>query len=444
MSESGEQFLHQKDPKLHTTIPVKHESARKKMVDEPVSLRPADKIADFLKVIERTHTGHRDDPRVLERIRNFYHQQHVIKPADVPESYFDNQRRLAREQGHGDIEITPDIRHQATEVIISDQKSTLDTWLNYFTSPDSDSIPMWAKYWAFTGMLKLSTFDKQSHSFAVRDKNTVAPFPDLNREALAYVIDHMVKKYGKEYLDTQSEITKTHRQLEEIERYERQVRIIKTGIDAKGKPVRPEVLEQLKKKLENPPVFEAQDALQAKLETLKTKQEKLLGVEGLSGEDRDTLATEEFGKLYVFGIEKVTPAEESELLTTNGIWIKYTQNSDHMPLVKSLQGHGTGWCTAGESTAQAQLQGGDFYVFYTYGRKDVSGKPSIPRVAIRMQKNRIAEVRGIAEQQNLDPYISEVVEKKLAEFPDGKTYQKKVADMKILTEIEKKTQGKQE
>ncbi len=60
---------------------------------------------------------------------------------------------------------------------------------------------------------------------------------------------------------------------------------------------------------------------------------------------------------------------------TEGHWVKYEQGSDHVPLVISLQGHGTGWCTAGESTAKLQLKAGDFYVYYSL---DGDGQPTIP------------------------------------------------------------------
>lgn len=86
MAESGEQFLHRRDSKLHTTKPVEHEQARRKIVSEPVSQRPADKIASWLGVIEKTHLGHKDDPRVIERIKDYYHRQHVIKPENIPQS----------------------------------------------------------------------------------------------------------------------------------------------------------------------------------------------------------------------------------------------------------------------------------------------------------------------------------------------------------------------
>ncbi|MDD4995537.1 MAG: hypothetical protein PHW53_03690, partial [Patescibacteria group bacterium] len=356
--ERGEQFLHQKFSELHTTEPVEREQERKKRKGEEVSVKPAEKIADFLEVIKKTH-GHHEDPRVLERIKKGYHKEYVIAPEDVPESYFELQKRLAREQGHGDIEITDEMKEQLTEVIIADQESTLDNWVDYLSSPDADAYPMWVRYWAFRSMLRLSSYDKEKKAFAKRRKDTVAPFPDLNREALAYVVDAIDKKIQKQ--------------------------------DISGAADNPELQALLK--------------------------------------------GENFGKLYAYAIEKVTPDDKNEFLKTVGEWVRYEQGSDHMPLVQSLQGHGTGWCTAGESTAQDQLQGGDFYVYYSY---DKSGKPTIPRVAIRMQENNIAEVRGVAPDQNLDPYIGEVVDKKLKEFPDGEEYKKKTSDMKRLTEIEKR------
>jgi hypothetical protein len=41
-------------------------------------------------------------------------------------------------------------------------------------------------------------YDKEKHKFNNRDKGTVAPFADLDREALAYVIDVIVKKVKDE------------------------------------------------------------------------------------------------------------------------------------------------------------------------------------------------------------------------------------------------------
>lgn len=311
-----------------------------------------DKMEDF-------NRRYRDNPEAMTIIKRAFHKKYLIKQGDIPESYFINQQRMGREWGYGDMEISEDARIEAAEVIIGDQKATLDNWIDYFFSADADVYPMWIKYWAMQCITKLSGYDKEKKVFGKRRNDTVASFPDLDREALAYVVDVIVKKSRKESI---------------------------SGLEDDA---------ELKKLVES----------------------------------------ENFGKLYAYAVEKVTPAEKKDLKITEGEWVKYIQGSDHMPLVESLQGHGTGWCTAGEETARRQLQGGDFYVYYS---KDKDGEYAIPRLAIRMEGNNIGEVRGIAPGQNLDPYIDKVVEEKLKEFPDAEKYNKKTTDMELLTTIDKK------
>lgn len=116
----------------------------------------------------------------------------------------------------------------------------------------------------------------------------------------------------------------------------------------------------------------------------------------------------------------------------------YAQGSDHRPLVKSLEGQNTGWCTVGESTAKLQLAKGDFHVYYSL---DDKGNPTIPRIAIRMEGNELAELRGVATDQNLDPQInqSNVVSEKMKEFGSkADMFRKKDHDMKMLNQIEVK------
>ena len=88
MPEFGEQFLDKKYSELRASDPVKHEQERKAHAGESISQKPAEKISDWLNVIEKTHMGHRDDPRVLERIKRSYHKKYVIKPDDIPERIF--------------------------------------------------------------------------------------------------------------------------------------------------------------------------------------------------------------------------------------------------------------------------------------------------------------------------------------------------------------------
>lgn len=349
---------------LHNAPEVESAAKRTEKRDgEKVPQNPEARIQNYLErikeIIGRKEPAKRE--RGIEALKEVLHDKFIIKEEEIPEAYFENQRRLAREQGHGDVEIPDETRKQLTEVIITDQKGSLDNWIEYFLSDDA-VYPDWLKYYAFRNILGMGEYDKEKKQFSKRSKGTVKPFPDINREALAYVLDAIEKKYSG------------------------------------GMPVETDL------------------------------------------EFKKYLNGENFAKLYAFAIDKITPTSQEALANVAGEWVKYRQGVDHMPLVESLQGHGTGWCTAGESTAKAQMEAGDFYVFYSL---DENKKPNIPRAAIRMQGGQIAEVRGVAEQQNLDPYIADIVQKKLAEFPDGKAYEKKNNDMKFLTEIENKIKARQ-
>ena len=388
-------FLKQKYD-LHNSEEVKSaaESAERK-TGEKVPQNPADRIQNYLDRLDNiihppmleNHPNFDRQERNLNLLKNVFHEEFVIKPEEIPESYFTTQQRLAREQGHGDIEISDEQKEQLAEIVIADQKSSLDNWIDYLSSDDA-TYPDWLKYYAFRSILNLGEYDKENKQFTKRSKSTVKPFPDINREALAYVLDAIEKKY------------------------------------------QPQTEEQ--KKIEGEKKNQAEgDLTEEEKQARKEEQEKFAKL--LQGEN--------FAKLYAWAIDKVTPASQEKLANTEGRWVKYDQNSDHMPLVESLQGHGTGWCTAGESTAQAQLSGGDFYVYYSL---DENGQPKIPRAAIRMQGDSIAEVRGIGPDQNLDPQIGDVVKDKMKEFPDGAAYEKKSVDMKKLTEIDNKNKAGQE
>ncbi|MBI4097592.1 MAG: hypothetical protein HY426_00975 [Candidatus Levybacteria bacterium] len=362
-SEASNKLLKDKY-NLHTSREIGIAEKRTQMrTGKKVPQNPLDRIQNYLNRFHEI-VDQKDSKRGehgLDLIKGRFHSKYVIKPDEIPEAYFDNQRRLAREQGHGDIEITPQARNQLTEVIIADQTSSLDKWIDYLSSPDAP-YPDALKYFTLRSVVNMAEYDKERKMYPQRSKGTTKPFPDLNREALAYVLDAVDKKYKGQQIDL--------------------------------------------------PSLEAQE----------------------SQEFEKLIQGENFAKLYAWAIEKVTPATEEELSGISGHWVKYEQGSDPIPLSRSLEGHGTNWCTVGESTARVQLQGGDFYVYYSL---DSKGKPTVPRAAIRMEENRIAEVRGIADkEQNMDPYIMPVVEEKLKEFPDGTSYQKRVSDMRRLTNIE--------
>ncbi|MDP9249080.1 MAG: hypothetical protein M3M85_01030 [bacterium] len=374
--KEGTNFLDRKFPDLTGSKPVERAIKKVKRKGEKAPNKRPERIEAYLDRLKsiispeaESHSNFSRKERNLRLLKTMLHDNFVIKPEEIPEAYFENQRRIQREQGKGNAELTQYRREQLAEAMISDQQTSLDKWVDYLASPDA-KYPDWLKYYGIRNILGLGGYNKEEKTFSKRSRGTVSPFPDLDRAALSYVLDILEKKVKGE------------------------------GIDL------------------------------SKLESSdKERFEKLL-------------AAENFGKLYVWAIEKETPgSKEFDLENVQGEWVKYRKGSDHMPLVKSIQGRATGWCTVGESIAKAQLSEGDFYVYYSLDNND---RALIPRAAIRMDGEEIAELRGIGVEQNLDPYIGEVVQSKLKEFPHAAEYEKKSSDMKRLTDIESKHKAGQE
>ena len=290
-------------------------------------------------------------------LKSFYYDLYVIKPENIPDAYFQNQVRLARERGYGNIKLTEEDKRRMTEEVIDDQKKSLDKWIEYFLyDEESKSYEMWEKYWVFQGLQNLGKYDKETSKFSKRDKTTVYPFPPVERE----------------YIFT----------------------------------------------------------------TLKLMEDFLKDKKG-EEDIKQALSTGNFKLLYEYVIKQSFLKGEHQSNNDDGKWIKYEQGSDYNILRDSLQGYYTGWCTAaGENFAKSQLAGGDFYVYYSL---DNNGEAKVPRIAIRMDgKYEIGEIRGIADNQNMEPEMMSILEEKLKEFPDRGEYLKKEHDMKLLTLIDKK------
>ena len=324
-----------------------------------VSDKKRERLLKYFERLEELHNKVSETKSVNgeKLLKSFYYDLYVIKPENIPDAYFQNQVRLARERGYGNIELTEEDKRRMTEEVIDDQRKSLDKWIEYFLyDEESKSYEMWEKYWVFQGLQNLGKYDKETSKFSKRDKTTVYPFPPVERE----------------YIFT----------------------------------------------------------------TLKLMEDFLKDKK--SEEDiKQALSTGNFKLLYEYVIKQSFLKGEHQSNNNDGKWIKYEQGSDYNILRDSLQGYYTGWCTAaGENFAKSQLAGGDFYVYYSL---DKNGEAKVPKIAIRMDgKDKIGEIRGIADNQNMEPEMMPILEEKLKEFPDRDKYLKKEHDMKLLTLIDKK------
>ena len=98
-------------------------------------------IKAYLEKVEDIFNKMSDTGRHMEWLRELYYEKYIIKPEDIPESYYAHQQEIALERGYGHIDITEDMKKQYQEQIISDQKASFDVWFNYFFSDDSKVYP---------------------------------------------------------------------------------------------------------------------------------------------------------------------------------------------------------------------------------------------------------------------------------------------------------------
>lgn len=358
--------LHLKNPELQTTPEVNRAVVREERhTGEKMPNDPAERIEAYMDRLENVflNPDEKKRERNLEMFRDKIYDAFIIKRENFPESYFELQKRIARERGQAVEEIPENVREQMMDVAIEDQRASLDAWMDYLTSDDA-MYPAWFKYFVWKNITKLSQFDKERGEFKKRTDSTVAPYPDIYREPLAQIADIYLK------------VKEDNKNLKE-----------------------PEIREAFSKK---------------------------------------------FPALYAELIAKSLAASMENREEVRGEWVKYTQgqHGDAEKLFESLEGKGTGWCTAGKSTAETQIESGDFYVYYT---NDSNGEPTQPRLAIRMEGNdRIGEVRGILPHQGVEPMLQEVLENKLQDFgPEADAYRKKSEDMRLLTALEQKKENEQ-
>ncbi len=353
--------LHIKSPELQTSPEVNRAVVREERhTGEKMPNDPAERIEAYMDRLENVflNPDKKKRERNLEMFRDKIYDAFIIKKENFPESYFELQKRIARERGQAVEEIPENVRQQMMDVAIEDQRASLDAWMEYLTSDDA-MYPAWFKYFVWKNITKLSQFDKERGEFKKRTDSTVAPYPDIYREPLAQIADIYLK------------------------------------------------VKEDNKNLKEPEIREA--------------------------------FSQKFPSLYAELISKSLAASMENREEVKGEWKKYQQgqSGDAKQLFESLEGKGTGWCTAGKSTAETQIENGDFYVYYT---NDSNGEPTQPRLAIRMEgDNRIGEVRGILPHQGVEPIIQEALDSKLQDFgTEADAYRKKSGDMKILTALDQK------
>ncbi|MER3570107.1 MAG: hypothetical protein C4348_00620 [Patescibacteria group bacterium] len=392
----GEKFLKEKFWRFKDFRDIVQKSAKRKLGKIPPE--PTKQIQAYIERLEKILENERGRELILNRLFEKYiikeekitpkivkdlllgnlaeemgYQRSALKDERIRKSVLE---RFKQEYGQDFEEYQPpeETINEQRRLIIENQKETLKAWFDYLTSPEAQNYPSEFRYWIFSQIIGLGSYNEKDKSFYKRSESTIAPFLPINSQALALILDELLRKYQKQ----PSEI----------------------------------------------------------LPNLSEEEQK---------DYQQRLKSENFSKLYGWALDYVKRLKlpEERLPITIGEWREFKDPKEAQNLVSQIKDFSTGWCIATETVAQNYLDNSRILIYFS---QDVNGQNTIPRIAIVIDKEtgNINEIRGIAEAQNLDPYITEVLEKKLKEIPGGEEYLQTLEDMKKLAEIHFKHLNNQE
>ena len=105
--KNGEEFLNSLYNNMHMEDVVMHTAEK--------SDSPTEKISKYLERLERAHDIAKDNPHKMEILKQFYYDKYVIK--ELPESYINLQKKIARERGYGDVPVTDEMKEKLLSTV---------------------------------------------------------------------------------------------------------------------------------------------------------------------------------------------------------------------------------------------------------------------------------------------------------------------------------------
>ncbi len=207
-----ESFLPNKYPDLPGSKPVERAVAKAKH-DPERTFAPHSREERIQAYLNRIDTIVEDE-RGWELLKNKITKEFVIDTDDgntlakIASGLYESEKRIAIEQGRGGdvqrIDQNEDLVEKYKGLVEEKrdiQERTLDSWLDYLKQNDAH-YPIWFRYFVVRNLGKMGTLDKEKGEYTKRTDYTVAPFPEINSEALGFVYRMLTTGIGhQEFTD---------------------------------------------------------------------------------------------------------------------------------------------------------------------------------------------------------------------------------------------------
>jgi len=188
----GEKFLNDIYKELFLEDVVKHSATSKD--NKSVRVRKY-----LLRLRRMNDTAKKNGENGLKLLKEFYYNKYVIKEDKFPKKFFDVRKKQALNRGYGHIEISEDHIKGIKKLIISDQKQSLDRWINFIL--EDSNYPDWFKYYVFQGIVKIGSYDKALKKINKRTSTTTNVFVGVNYQAINEIYDNLVKVLKEEKVE---------------------------------------------------------------------------------------------------------------------------------------------------------------------------------------------------------------------------------------------------
>lgn len=149
----------------------------------------------------------------------------------------------------------------------------------------------------------------------------------------------------------------------------------------------------------------------------------------------EALNNESFAKLYAYYFSKKREQILQGVIKNNGEWFHYEGLKNRVKLRKDIIGKGTLWCIENREDVRRILENDVIDIYFS---NDENDEPTKPRLAIVSNNNVIKEIRGIEHNQNVEPAMLEILERKLLSYNQTEKIQKIINDSRRLTILAEK------
>lgn len=178
-NENGIKFIDKMYKDLYLSDKVRHASN--------ITDNKYERIEKYLNRLENVHRDIINNDKI-SLIKRYYYNNYIIKKENITDKYFEHLNKIALDRGFGHDAYTENDKKIEIEKIINEQRESLNRWLDYFFSSDTEMYPVWFKYYVFQSIVKMGTYDKANNRYNRRKDDTISNFPDINREAFLILI----------------------------------------------------------------------------------------------------------------------------------------------------------------------------------------------------------------------------------------------------------------